>query len=191
MSELDFVVHDGNELFKIKTFNCHQRSVLFLCSVSAHPTSQEVRFHFCSLYYYFAVSCYGFPAVVTHISVIGSVQAGFGAHLSSHSLSPEVRRPRRKADHSLPSSAKGKNERHCTSIPQWALKACSRIDSHFTFLPLFCFCNGNAHRCANNIVMSGVLYVKVTGPLNGLAQNFRLGVFTKIFRRILILVKIG
>jgi hypothetical protein len=107
------------------------------------------------------------------------------------SLSPRVRRQKRKADHSLQSSAKVKYERHCACIPSWALTAFSRTDSNFNFLLLFCFCNGNSHRCANNIAMSGVLYVTVTGPLNGFVQNFRPTVFTKIFRRILILVKIG
>ena len=186
VSALDFAAHYGNDLFEINTFKCHQRSVLRLCSVSAHPTSQEMRFHSCSLYNYFTVSCLGFSSLVTHISVIGSLQAGFWAHLSSHSISSEVRRPRRKADHSLRSSAKIKNESHCISIPPRALTGYSRTDSNFTFLPLFCFCNGNAHRCANNIVMPGVLCVTVSGPLNGFAQNFGPGVLTKIFRRILI-----
>ena len=84
LSALDFVAHYGTEWFKIKTFNCQQRSVQCLRSVSAYHTSPEARFHFCSLYNYFTVSCLGFPAVATHISVLGSVQAGYEAHAASH-----------------------------------------------------------------------------------------------------------
>jgi hypothetical protein len=59
-----------------------------------------------------------------------SVQTGSGAHLAScpmvtGALSPEVKRPGREADHSLPFSAEVKNAWSYISTPPYVFTACS------------------------------------------------------------------
>jgi hypothetical protein len=92
------------------------------------------------------VSRVRFPVGAGNFSLHHRVQNGSGAHPASYPMGTRgsflgVKRPRREADHSPPSSAEVKNAWSYTSTPQYAFMAwCSvkkRYRDNFTFIFTF------------------------------------------------------